>query len=455
MKNRLTRRAFLGSSLAVGTVPWLTLCRPALADKAASSPLFGEAAAAAGWEAGSPGSFYFVQATDLHANDRGPLKMEDKYKGRNFADDIRGLMPKPAFVAITGDLVSDTFRSPSSWPRAEEGFRLVQERVLSRLDMPCHIIMGNNGCSPEAFHKVWTERPAYWSFTQEGVCFVGLYSYALWRPENGNHAGIVLDEEQRGWLERQVAASRARSLVLFTHEPLQDADCHLIRKQLAPVLAKFAGEIWNIAGHNHMNAAQSFTLGGKTVRVLQTSTPVGDWKPDKGVCRLVFASGGRLVGTALRRLTKDGEPLNFTDSRKLGELPPCRTVEEALCANASRVVLVGDGDKALRIESVKVEDRLSNLRMPPGGSVTYKVPLGAEGTAFRQIALAAGLAAVVDLSRDGVSWVPAGKPAVKNGILRFDLAPVGKEGESLYIRVAAPLGKELRLYGFALLPDPV
>lgn len=455
MKNRFTRRAFLGSSLAVGTAPWLTLCRPARAGDVAAGQTFSEVAAAAGWEAGAPGSFYFVQATDLHANDRGPLKMEGKYKGRNFADDIRGLMPKPAFVAVTGDLVSDTFRSPSSWPRAEAGFRLVEERVLSRLDMPCHIIMGNNGCSPEAFHAVWPERPSYWSFAQEGVCFAGLYGYGLWQSGNGNHAGIVLDEEQRAWFEKRVAASRAQSLVLFTHEPLQDADCHLIRKQLAPVLAKFAGEVWNIAGHNHTNAAQSFALGGKTVRVLQTSTPVGDWKPDKGVYRLVFVSGGRLVGTSLRRLTKDGEPLGFADSRKLDDLPPYRTVEEALCADASRVVMVGDGDKTLRTESMKVEDRLSNLRIPPGGSVTYKIPLGAEGKAARRIALATGLGAAVEFSRDGASWTSAGKPAAENGILRFGLAPAGKKGETLFIKVSAALGKEIRLYGFALLSDPV
>lgn len=449
MKSRLTRRAFLGSSLAVGTVPWLTLCRSALADQAASGPSFSEAAGEAGWSSDAPDGFCFVQATDLHANDRGPLKMADKYKGRNFADDIRNLLPKPAFVAITGDLVSDTFRSPSSWPRAEEGFRLVQERILSRLDMPCHIIMGNNGCSPEAFHKVWTERPAYWSFEHRSVCFIGLYGYNLWQPANGNHAGIVLDGEQRAWLEKRVAASRARSLVLFTHEPLQDADCHLIRKQLAPVLAKFAGEIWNIAGHNHRNAADSFALGGKTVRVLQTSTPVGDWKPDKGVYRIVFASGGRIVGTALRWLTKEGEPLGFTDSRKLGDLPPCRTVEEALCADASRVVMVGDGDKALRTESVRVEDRLSNLRLFREGSVTYSLTPGAADGPVRHITLFAGNHAAVAFSQDGKGWENAEASVLPGGFAR--VSPGGAAaGERLFMRVAAQPGGEVRLYGFAI-----
>jgi predicted MPP superfamily phosphohydrolase len=87
---------------------------------------FEAAIEAAKWNPMGSGSFYFVQATDLHLNDIGPLKidrkMERKYEGRNFADDINRLEPKPKFLVVTGDTVSDTTRDPSSWVKPERGF---------------------------------------------------------------------------------------------------------------------------------------------------------------------------------------------------------------------------------------------------------------------------------------------------------------------------------------------
>ncbi len=415
---------------------------------------FEEAAAAAGWEATSPGSFYFVQATDLHVNDTGPLVMENKYEGKSFVDDINTLSPQPRFLAVTGDTVSDTFRSPSSWPKAEKGFQAAKDRLFAKLAVPYHLVLGNNGCSPEAFHKVWPELPTHWSFDCEGIHFVGLYGYALWKPENSNHAGALLDQEQLEWLKKDVAAAaQSKTLVIFTHEPLQDPDCHLLRAQLAPLVGGFSGDVWNIAGHNHMNSCDAFNLAGKTVRVLQTTSPVGAWKPGKGAYRIVFASAGRIVGTALRWGDKSGEPVGFEKDRRPEEIRMVKTIDDVFGSAALRTVMVGAEDKPMRVASDKVEDRISNLRITKGGAVVYKIPLDGLGGKTRQIAILAPPATLVELSDDGNAWRPVElrKSDLKDALV-CEVPPELAAIQFLYIKMKAPAEKEVRLYGIGLLP---
>ena len=421
---------------------------------------FAAAIAAAKWNPTEPGSFCFVQATDLHVNDTGPLKMERKrkYEGRNFVDDINRLEPKPKFLIVTGDTVSDTFRDPSSWANAEKGFQNAKDLIFSRLAIPYHIILGNNDCSPEAFHKVWPDAPMHWSFDCEGIHFIGLYGYNIWKPENSNHAGILLDKKQLDWLESDVAAAaKHKTVVLFTHEPLQDPDCHLIRGQLAPMIEGFEGEVWNIAGHNHMNCANSFMLGGKLVRALQTITPVGSWRPSKGAYRIILVREGKIVASVLRWITKDGEPLYFESDTRPENLPLTQTNSNVFGKNLLLKVDVGSEDKPLRIESERVEDRISNLRIRKGGSTAYKIPLGVVKGEVQEIALLAAVDttdAVIELSQDGRKWMPAGKANVKKAgaagtILSFDFTPE-PDAVNVYVKIKTR-DKEAKLYGIALL----
>jgi hypothetical protein len=408
-----------------------------------------------GWNGRAPGNFYFVHATDLHANEieRGALKMPDKFGGRNFADDIATLAPRPAFAVLTGDLCGHTTRSPATWAETERGFRRVQDKILSRLaDIPCHLILGNNDCSPETFKKVWPERPLHWSFDHMGVHFVGINGYNLWRPENSNHAGIVLDEAQLAWLADDLSASNASTLVLFTHEPLADADCHLIRKQLKPILDKFQGKIWNVAGHNHMNAATSIRLGEKTIRVIQTITPVGSWTPDKGAYRIVFLSHGEIIGTALRWLTKDGAPLGVAKDAGENEVLSRATslVEDVLGTEALEVFMVGTGDVPLRIRAERTEDRISNLRLRPGGAVTYRVPLTDITRQARHLAVASGEKLSVEFSDNGQDWLPMEKSDTSRGRVLFDLENENKSKTVLFLRFSAPPEHEQKVYGFSL-----
>ena len=446
----VSRREFLGVGLAAGAG---LFCRPA---RGGSSEVELDAVAkAVGWDAQAPGSFYFLHVTDLHASEltSGALKMPDKFGGRNFADDMNLLRPAPAFTAVTGDLIARTTRSPATWPQAEVGFRRVEEKIVSRLTMPCHMIIGNNDCSPEAFHKVWPDRPVYWSFDQQGVHFAGLHGYNCWTPENGNHAGILLDDEQLAWLAKDIAAVKTPTLVLFTHEPLCDPDCHRIRKQLAPILAKYAGEMWNIAGHNHANVTRTVKIGTKPVHVLETITPVGSWTPDKGAYRLIFVSDGRVAGSALRWLTKDGDPLRFDVDDNYRTDTVSVTCEENLRENAVRTFMVGEEDVAIRQDVTQVTDRVSNFRFTDGRGLVYRIPLEDWGKRVRRLGVAGQAATLaIAFSTDGQNWQQSGKIESQAGIACCDIPSDLVAGECLYLRLAAVEGQSQQVYGIALLP---
>jgi hypothetical protein len=328
----------------------------------------------------------------------------------------------------------------------------VRDLIVSRLTVPCHMIIGNNDCSPEAYHAVWPDRPVYWSFARQGVHFVGLHGYNTWKPENSNHAGILLDEAQRAWLKRDLeAAAGAKTLVLFTHEALKDPDCHRIRKQLAPLLAAFPGEIWNIAGHNHGNAECGIRLGGKPVRVVETTTPVGAWTPDKGAYRLVFVSDGRVVGSGLRWLTKEGAPLRFealAPDRKVGERP---LIETTLAEGAHRVFMVGEEELPLRLDTAGVTDRVSNFQFRKGAALTYRVPLALRGKDAARLRLACGAKVSVTLSADGTVWHPASEQARAAGCVTFGVPEPLRASRNLDVRIQAPPDQGALLYGMAVL----
>lgn len=447
----VTRRHFLSGSLALGAGSY---CGLAQAETVANG--FAAMIREIGWQPDALNSFFFLHATDLHATEltSGALKMPKKFEGRNFVDDMNQLRPTPSFVALTGDLIAAITRNPNTWPKAEAGFRRLNDLIVSRFKMPCHMIIGNNDCSHEAYRKVWPKRPVYWSFDQQGVHFVGLHGYHLWQPENTNHAGILLDDQQLAWLKRDLsAAAKSQTCVLFTHEPLKDADCHRIRRQLAPIVQEFPGEIWNIAGHNHGNAENRIHIGNKAIRVLETTTPVGVWTPDKGAYRMVFVSNGRVMGMGLRWLTKDGEPLHFEAMAPGRRVPEMTLVEEALAKEALCVLMVGEEDLPLRQEISEVTDRLSNLEFRKGATITYRVPLALRGQNATRIRLACSPALNIACSAEGTTWQKAEDITQTSGVVTVRIPVALRQAAMLNVRIETSEGKSGRLYGFAFLPD--
>jgi len=457
----LTRREFLK---VTGSAAVVAACgRPLFAGATYPYGTLGEVISACGWNSSADGAFYFAHVTDIHTNDRGPLKMENKYAVPNFVTDVNRLDPAPAFMTITGDLVSDTFRSKSSWPRAKEGF-LKTRRILDDLrdSIGLHLIMGNNGCSWEMFEEVWPERPLYWSFDRGGIHFVGLMGYYLWKPPHGNHAGTVLDDEQLAWLKKDLAGRERQTLVIFTHEPWVDLSAHILHSQVEPLLADWTGDVWNVAGHIHRNKCHLRPLPKTTMRIVETTTPIGAWRPAKGAYRLLFASGGKITAMALRWLTCHGKPLGYELEKPQDTWKRYRPPFEAAKDRLLWGVMVGAGDAPLRGEFAGLQDRISNLRLRKDGFATYRVPLNKCRTEPKYLALLGVSEARVMVSGDGASWREPPEARVKKGrmggypALLVALGPDRAGADALHVRVALTKGQiaakgAVYLYGLALL----
>lgn len=341
-----------------------------------------------GWQL--DGKSYFIQSTDIHINDRGPLKMLNKYKGKNFITDMNMLKPRPVFMVVTGDMVSDVFRHKSSWKRAESGF-LTCRKLFAQLDkkIPYYLILGNNGCSWEMFKKAWPDRPLYWSFDKNDIHYVGLMGYNNWKPENSNHAGITLDKKQWQWLKADLKGRENQTLVIFSHEPLYLQDSHLVFDPLKKLLANWKGEVWNVAGHTHINALQRIKLPQSTMYFVETTTPVGVWRPKKGAYRLFYLVDGKIEATALRWITFDGKPVKYELCAPKNTWPYYVSPYEKLKDKLIWYEKLGKGNVKHLKTSHRIEDRISNLRVRSKGFVEYELPLGkfAKGAKASQLLL--------------------------------------------------------------------
>ena len=421
---------------------------------------FPELLARVGWEATASEACVFVQATDLHLTKNGPIAFPGKYIGPNFITDINQLRPAPRFLAITGDLTGDVTRFPASWKKAEVEFLQVKE-VLTGLDAPIahHIIIGNNDCSWETFGKVWPDRPLDWSFDQGGIHLVGVSPYYLWTPENTNHAGPKLDPKQMAWLRADLAGHEARSLVIFTHEPLSDPTAHLLRAQIESLLPEWTGEVWNIAGHMHMNRCEQRRLARTTMRIVQTTTPVGGWRLDTGAYRLFFAAQGRITGTALRWLTATGEPRGFTIEPPIASWPLYVPAFEAVGQRAAWSLLVGQDDQAYRHTLVDTIDALSYLRAGRAAQVAYRLPVAAAADPRpSQLLLLAEGAIAVEFSADGLAYAgrrPAERPKKGGELDRLVTLSADEQANSRFVRISptpaadGTNGQRFKLFGLA------
>ncbi len=444
MNTNVNRRSFLaGASALVGSSA--AFGAPAAARAEADGVMLDRL----GFDPNREGDFVFFHATDLHSSEteRGALRIPNKFEGRSFVDDINACAPTSAFVLLTGDLISETTLNPSTWERTERYWKRYRRVITDRLRIPFWQIIGNNDCAPEPYRRVYPELPLTWTFERGGVCFVGIHGYGCWKVENTNHAGILLDAQQLAELEKTISGTSARTLALVTHEPLWVPDSHRACRQLAPILRKFRGEeIWNIAGHEHANELATFRLGDRIVQGVQTITPVGSWTPDKGAYRVLAVSGGRITASALRWMTKDGEPVSFVLEKDIRPTKVTRLFGERLTAGARKTFFVGEEDLPLRGAFTAVEDRLSNLRFyKKGASAIYRVPLEGVGAHVLRLAVKIPSAEALAVSADGKTWqTPEIK--VENG---FTHVVLPKDWREIHFRIGQlPYGNGL--YGFAL-----
>jgi hypothetical protein len=430
---------------------------------------FLSAGLAFGWKPSDEGGFYFLQASDLHMTEnpdicRGAMEMKDKFMGRCFIDDINhmnSLPQKPACFYLTGDLQSASTMNPSTWREVERRWRHYRKYVTDRLEVPFMQIIGNNDCPSIPYKKVYPELPLYWSSQRDGILFCGLHGYNCWAIKNTNHAGIYYDDEQLEWLAKIVGASNAKTLVILTHEPLVNPDSTLARKQLSPILETFKGEyIWNFCGHDHSNADYNFRIGKRLVRGVMTMTPVGvGFKIGDGGFRVAYCKNGEVVGTALRWLTPNGEPIGYSPS--VVEKKERILVEDMYSKDALKTILIGQDNTACPY-GVRFEDRISNYVVMSGKEKTpsyvrWRIPGVVKGVRVRGIELLVigGFNGECRLSHDGIEFVRnlnirETRKERWGKILYLEVPQDFPEGEMI-VEVRNISSSSIRLSGYALL----
>jgi len=144
--------------------------------------------------------FQFVQLSDLHLGKGSPQPEENL---RHAVSQIREMAV--AFVLLTGDLTDHG--------RTEE--YEVLETILSDLLVPWYAVPGDNDIlDGEGDLERFLEEvgPAHLSFDIQGWRFLGL----------NNVLDPALDEEQRQWLEAELAGDP--SDIVFAHKALLDRD---------------------------------------------------------------------------------------------------------------------------------------------------------------------------------------------------------------------------------------
>jgi len=419
-----------------------------------------------GWSGKDPGAFTFLHATDLHMTenpdfDRGAMMMKDKFMGRCFIDEVnamKDLSPRPIGIFLTGDLTSHTTMNPATWARSEKKWAHYRRYVTDRLQLPYWQFIGNNDCAAVPYRKVFPERPLYWEVGHGGIHFVGLHGYGLWKSENTNHAGILYDAEQLAWLRGVVSSSKARTLVVLTHEPLSDGDSHAACAQIAPILAKFPGEeIWNVAGHGHGNYVQTYELGGRTVRYVQTFTPVGhDFTVGDGGYRVFYCSDGLIRGSAIRWLTSAGEPIGYQPS-DVRNGPRVQLLGDWAPEGALAVHLVGRDPYDIT-GSVRIENRISDYyicrRNKAGvcGKLVWSEPRAVDGRKVRRVIVNCGqIEGPAGVSPDGQAWSCTDVRWTGGKAVREIVVPDSFAGDRVWLSLSNESKYECKFFGCALM----
>jgi len=171
------------------------------------------------------GNFSFVQLTDTHImagtkfrSADGEWELDTHETLTRVLRVVNALRPQPAFVIVSGDLVSPDLADRRRRPTPEEyepSYTLLRE-TLATLSCPVHLMIGNHD-DRTAFHRVMGHVPQspdashYYSFDHGGYHFV-----ALDTQEPGKPGGWV-DPTQLAWLREDLAAHAGTPTFAFTH----------------------------------------------------------------------------------------------------------------------------------------------------------------------------------------------------------------------------------------------
>lgn len=161
-----------------------------------------------------------AQISDLHltSSETPLLGRVDAYgMAKAAVEHVRGLVPRPDVVLVTGDIVA--FPTP-------ETYRLARE-LLDGLGLPYLVIPGNHdrrrpmldafGGHAAPAGPVGSAGPTG-QFVQFAVVDHGVLLVGVDTLDEGEETGLVCDERLR-WLEATLAANPFRHTIVFMHHP--------------------------------------------------------------------------------------------------------------------------------------------------------------------------------------------------------------------------------------------
>lgn len=293
--------------------------------------------------------------------------------------EVAGL--RPDFVVSTGDLVLEGNAAP---PEVMERWLRFYRDATAATGIPFHHTIGNNELAGTARDDFPTDDPRFakgafralfgptwFSFDRGAFHFVALDTHA---PRPGSRdprdwSFTTLPEEERAWLDADLAQNRGRTVVVLNHEPLEADPRWKFAGAVEPVddgglLAKHAVP-YALTGHVHWNG---FVRAGATAHITTGALSGLRWAAPASVSprgyRLLWGTpDGRLfsawkeLGQPLLELVQpSGDSQRFTNpepdptrvAAQEGRVPIVVAAADALGPFAS-VTLHQDG-KALAVE---------------------------------------------------------------------------------------------------------
>ena len=165
-------------------------------------------------EAGTPGSFSFVQISDSHIGFANPPNRDVTATLQTAIAKINALEPAPAFLLHTGDLTHS--QKPGAFDTLAENLKSLKARQIFYVPGE-HDVFLDGGKEYLARYGQGTTGGGWQSFDYQGMHFIGLVNVL-----NFKAGGLgAIGPEQLEWLEKDVERlSSSTPIVVFAHVPL-------------------------------------------------------------------------------------------------------------------------------------------------------------------------------------------------------------------------------------------
>ena len=277
----MNRREFIGGAVATLAAGYANSGVNLLAQGAGD---LRAAFRALGFDMDADGASWFALTADVHTCQ--PLG-KGKYNHDHFAAHVAAWnaeKPRPTFVGVLGDLanLNEFFgHRPGlgySEEKAAEGYGTFKRILDGGLDPSVRrvLVIGNHDTYPgerdrALWRKHFPDQPPY--------CACDLCGIRVLKWDGGGDA--VFDDAQKEWIRAECAkVPKDKPLVILVHQPAvglcgRERDIGIMAKE---ALAGRTGQTWIMAGHEHSNRLERWTLpGGGMLAVATHAKDVKGW----------------------------------------------------------------------------------------------------------------------------------------------------------------------------------